>query len=189
MIFNSPQISSLLLALCSGSTALPLLLPFVLFPLTPISLLKALHPGLANLRIPREEALNIIWLYNRAQLHLVLVLRLLVAFRGLAICGSDEEGEWIRRVEIPERVICDFCCGGGRGGRSFSVECQTFLSEVYAAVAGLLGRLEEGGKLCEELNMSALLAIFCDRIYLFISQMPFRHGRNLPIPVGCRLSW
>lgn len=92
-------------------------------------------------------------------------------------------------MEIPERVICDFCCGGWRGGWSLGVEFQAFLREVYAAVAGLLSRLEEGSELGEELRVSALAIVSGGRIYLFISEMSPCHCRDLPISVEYRLSW
>lgn len=54
-------------------------------------------------------------------------------------------------MEVPERVVRYFLCWVLRGCGGFEVEGEALLSEVDAAVAGLLGRLKEGGEFAEEL--------------------------------------
>lgn len=67
-----------------------LLLALILLSLTPVSLLQTLHSCLAHFGVPREECLDVIWLHDRTDLDLILVLDFVFAL-AVAVCGSDED--------------------------------------------------------------------------------------------------
>lgn len=85
-----------------------LLLALILLSLTPVSLLQTLHSCLAHFGVPREECFDVIWLHDRTDLDLSLVLDLVFTL-AIAVCGSDEDRQRARRVEVPKRIVCYLC--------------------------------------------------------------------------------
>lgn len=78
-----------------------------LLPLAAIPLLQTGHAGLADICVAEIEGIEIIGIDNGAELDLLVGGLEAVLGLRIAVGGSDEDGEGIRRAEVPERIVCD----------------------------------------------------------------------------------